>query len=164
MTSRFVVGIDLGTTHSALAVVDSEGEDSGPAVQAIAQLVSRGSVEGRALLPSFVYFAHESEGALALPWDDERSFCVGELARERGAEAPGRVISSAKSWLSHTGIDRRAAVLPLNAAEDIEKISPVEAAWKYLDHLAESWQHAAAERPALAEQDVVLAVPASFDA
>ncbi|MEZ4370658.1 MAG: Hsp70 family protein [Polyangiaceae bacterium] len=164
MTSRFVVGIDLGTTHSALAVVDSEGEDSGPAVQGIAQLVSRGSVESRALLPSFVYFAHESEGALALPWDDERSFCVGELARERGAEAPGRVISSAKSWLSHTGIDRRAAVLPLNAAEDIEKISPVEAAWKYLDHLAESWQHGGEERPALAEQDVVLAVPASFDA
>lgn len=164
MSSRFVVGIDLGTTHSALAVVDSEQETAKPEVQGVAQLVSRGTVESRSLLPSFVYFAHASEGTLALPWDDERAFCVGELARERGAEAPGRVISSAKSWLSHTGIDRRAAVLPLNAAEDIEKISPVEASWKYLDHLAESWQHGGEDLPPLAEQDVVLAVPASFDA
>ncbi|MCA9630391.1 MAG: Hsp70 family protein [Myxococcales bacterium] len=164
MTSRFVVGIDLGTTHSALAVVDSEQADARPEAQGIAQLVSRGSVESKSLLPSFVYFGHAGEGALGLPWDAEREYCVGELARERGAEAPGRVISSAKSWLSHTGIDRRAAVLPLNAAEDIEKISPVEASWKYLDHLAESWQHAGEERPPLAEQDVVLAVPASFDA
>ncbi len=164
MTSRYVVGIDLGTTHSAVAVVDSEQEVPRPTTQPVAQLVSRGSVEDRSLLPSFVYFAHQSEGALALPWDAERTFCVGELARDRGAEAPGRVISSAKSWLSHTGIDRRAAVLPLGAADDIEKISPVEAAWKYLDHLAESWQASSQDLPPLSDQEVVLAVPASFDA
>jgi len=164
VTSRYVVGIDLGTTHSAVAVVDTEQDAPKPTTQAVAQLVSRGTVEGRALLPSFVYFAHQSEGALALPWDAERTFCVGEFARDRGAEAPSRVISSAKSWLSHTGIDRRAPVLPLGAADDIEKISPVEAAWKYLDHLAESWQASSQDLPPLSDQEVVLAVPASFDA
>lgn len=163
--SAYVVGIDLGTTHSAFSVLSVEpSEQLKPGVQPVRQLVARGAVEERSLLPSFVYLAHPSEGALALPWDKQRTFCVGEWARNRGAEAPNRVISSAKSWLSHTGIDRRAAVLPLGAAEDIEKISPVEASWKYLDHLAESWQAKNPELPPLAEQEVVLAVPASFDA
>ena len=164
MSQRYVVGIDLGTTHTACAVVDADSETARPEVHEVTQLVARGNAEPRALLPSFVYFGHESEGALSLPWDDSRDFCVGEFARARGAEAPARVISSAKSWLSHTGIDRRAAVLPQGAAADIEKISPVEASWKYLDHVAESWQAHADELPALSEQDVVLAVPASFDA
>ncbi len=162
--SRFVVGIDLGTTHSALATVDTERAGARPEVLPVTQLTSRGEHEARPLLPSFVYFAHEGEGALALPWDAERRFAVGELARRRSAEAPGRVISSAKSWLSHTGIDRRAEVLPLGAQDDVEKISPVEASFRYLDHLAESWQASDASHPPLAEQEVVLAVPASFDA
>jgi molecular chaperone DnaK (HSP70) len=130
----------------------------------IEQLVSVGETAKRALLPSFLYFAHESEPALALPWDGERRFAVGELARARGAEAPQRVIASAKSWLSYGGVDRRAGSLPLNAAPDIEKISPVEASFRLLDHLNEAFRAARPEDGDLAEQEVVLTVPASFDA
>jgi len=163
---RHAVGIDLGTTHTAMASVALGGEHR-PEVFAVPQLVSAGQVQARPLLPSVVYFAHESEGKLGLPWDPDRTFAVGEHARVRGVESPARLISSAKSWLSHTGIDRRAGVLPLDAPEDVERISPVEASWRYLDHLAEAWQ---AERATgssdlgLAEQEVILTVPASFDA
>ena len=90
-------------------------------------------------MPSFLYFAHQSEGAQPLPWDAERRFVVGEYARSRGVDAPARVISSAKSWLSHPSVDRRAGILPLGAPEDVEKISPVEASWRYLEHLAEAF-------------------------
>ncbi len=164
MSAKFVVGIDLGTTHSALATAELAGTNERVSVLEIEQLVSAGSVAKRPLLPSFLYFAHESEPALALPWDAERRISVGEFARSRAAEAPQRVISSAKSWLSYGGIDRRAGNLPLGAPEDIEKISPVEASFRLLDHLNEAFR---AARPAdgdLSEQEVVLTVPASFDA
>jgi hypothetical protein len=162
--SRFAVGIDLGTTHCALAVAEV---DAGKSVEVmdVPQLVARGQVEGRALLPSFLYLAHESEGPQALPWDPQRTFAVGEHARARGVDAPLRVISSAKSWLSHPTVDRRAGVLPLGAPEDIEKISPVETSWRYLEHLAEAFDaRFGGGEAALAKQDVVITVPASFDA
>ncbi len=164
MSARFAVGIDLGTTHSALALAALEGDDARVSVVDIRQLVSAGGLGKSALLPSFLYFGHDSEAPLALPWDGARRFAVGEYARLRGAEAPERVIASAKSWLSYGGVDRRAGTLPINAAEDIEKISPVEASFRYLDHLSEAFR---AARPAdgdLAAQEVVLTVPASFDA
>jgi hypothetical protein len=174
VSARQVVGVDLGTTHTALAfapLTPSEGENSGQLprsrVLPVPQLVARGTVEPKDLLPSFIYFAHESEGALALPWDSARTFAVGDYARQRAAEAPARVVSSAKSWLSHTGVDRRAQILPQSAPEDVEKISPVEASFRLLDHLAESWtaEHGQPdEGGALAEQSIVLCVPASFDA
>ena len=155
------VGIDLGTTHSALATAALEGE-APTQVLSITQVVAPGEVDARPLLPSFLYFSHESEPRLALPWDASRSFAAGEHARVRGAEAPERVIASAKSWLSHAGVDRRAGFLPLGAPADVEKISPVEASFRLLDHLAEAFR---AEHGAeLGEQDVVLTVPASFDA
>lgn len=161
--SRHVVGVDLGTTHSALAFAAPGAEGARSGVLPIPQLVARGTVESQQLLPSFLYFAHESEGALALPWDANRTFAAGEYARKRAAEAPARVVSSAKSWLSHAGVDRRAPLLPQGAPEDVEKISPVEASFRLLDHLAEAWA-ARGEGGALAEQSIVLAVPASFDA
>ncbi|HVJ18293.1 MAG TPA: Hsp70 family protein [Polyangiaceae bacterium] len=161
---KLAVGIDLGTTHVALASTDAVLEHAPAEVFEAPQLVAAGSLEPRALLPSFVYFAHQAEGALALPWDEGRRFAVGELARQRAAEAPGRVISSAKSWLSHAGIDRRSALLPSAAPEDVEKISPVEASFRYLDHLVEAWRAAHPDDGELGEQDVVLTVPASFDA
>src|SRR5439155_7175941 len=105
--SRYVVGIDLGTTNSALAYADAEVEGAASNVLAIPQLVAAGTIDARPQLPSFLYLAHESEGAQALPWDAERTFVVGEQARSRGADAPLRLVSSAKSWLSHSGIDRR---------------------------------------------------------
>jgi hypothetical protein len=167
--SRRAVGIDLGTTHCALAVASIEAETPGgspaPEVLPIPQLVARGEVEARALLPSFFYFAHESDGPQALPWDGQRRFAVGEHARARGVDAPARVISSAKSWLSHPSVDRRAGILPLGAPEDIEKISPVESSWRYLEHLSEAFDaRFGGGEAALAKQDVVITVPASFDA
>jgi len=165
LSARWIVGIDLGTTHTALAAIDLQrAAGASPVVEVLElpQLVARGTLEARTLLPSFLYFGHESEGALALPWDAERRFAVGELARGRAAESPARVISSAKSWLCHDGVDRRGSILPLGAPDDIEKVSPVEATFRYLDHLAEAWQ---AEKGApLGEQEVYLTVPASFDA
>jgi molecular chaperone DnaK (HSP70) len=163
VSQKLVVGIDLGTTHSALAVAPV-AQDAQVEVIAIEQLVAGGGVAARALLPSFTYFAHESEGALALPWDTERRFAVGELARARGAEAPQRVISSAKSWLSHGAVDRRSGILPLHAPADIEKISPVEASFRLLDHLNEAFRAAKPDVADLSEQEIVLTVPASFDA
>jgi hypothetical protein len=166
VTARYAVGIDLGTTHCALAYADL-ASGARPAPLAVPQLVARGSLEARPLLPSFVYVAHASEGALALPWDPSRSFCVGEYARSHGVDAPSRLVASAKSWLSTSGIDRRAALLPLGAPEDVEKISPVEASFRYLEHLSEAWDAAVAQGDsalALSEQEVVLTVPASFDA
>ncbi|MGH7269628.1 MAG: Hsp70 family protein [Polyangiaceae bacterium] len=163
--TRFAVGIDLGTTHSALAFAPIDDERAEVDVLPIPQLVARGEVAPRDLLPSFLYFAHESEGPQALPWDAERRFVAGEYARTRGADAPARVIASAKSWLSHGAVDRRAGILPIGAPEDIERISPVEASWRLLEHIAEGYDaHFGGGAMALAKQDVVITVPASFDA
>jgi len=170
---RYIIGIDLGTTHCAMAMAllptGDDAKDTSPAVTAfpVPQLVTQSGMESRPLLPSCLYFAHASEGALALPWDKERTFAVGEYARTRGAESPTRVVASAKSWLSHTGIDRRGPVLPLGAPEDVEKISPVEASFRYLEHLGEAWDRDVAKGDKslqLAAQEVVITVPASFDA
>jgi molecular chaperone DnaK (HSP70) len=163
--SRFAVGIDLGTTHCAVAVAPLDAEDAVPEVLAVPQLVARGSVEARPLLPSFLYFALESEGPQALPWDAGRTFAVGEHARARGVDAPARVIASAKSWLSHPSVDRRAGILPLGAPEDVEKISPVETSWRFLEHLSETFDaRFGGGDAALSSQEVVITVPASFDA
>ncbi|MCC6524155.1 MAG: Hsp70 family protein [Polyangiaceae bacterium] len=163
--ARFAVGIDLGTTHCAMAVAalgEAPGSETAVEVVEVDQLVGTGELEGRRLLPSFVYFPPESEGALPLPWDPERRYCVGEHARARAPEAPGRVVSSAKSWLCHPSIDRRSGILPLGAPDDLEKISPVEVSFRLLDHLGEVF--ARRYGVPLGDQDVVLAVPASFDA
>jgi hypothetical protein len=164
MSAKLVVGIDLGTTHCALAFAPLSTPDARVAALPIEQLVAPGAAEKRSLLPSFLYFAHDSEAPLALAWDAERRFAVGELARARGAEAPERVIGSAKSWLSYGGIDRRAGSLPLNAPSDIERISPVEASFRLLDHLNEAFRAARPQDGDLAAHEVVLTVPASFDA
>ncbi|MDP9150147.1 MAG: Hsp70 family protein [Myxococcota bacterium] len=162
--TRFAVGIDLGTTHCALAFAPLEGEGA-IEVLSVPQLVARGQVDGRPLLPSFFHCVHESEGPQALPWDAERRYVVGEYARARSADAPSRVIASAKSWLSHPNVDRRAGILPLGAPEDVEKISPVEVSWRYLEHLAEAFDaRFGGGAAALGKQDVVVTVPASFDA
>jgi hypothetical protein len=170
-TPRYVVGIDLGTTHTALAyalIQDDATQPPGPVeVLGVPQLVAQGTVESRELLPSFFYVAHESDGPQALPWDKKRTYVVGEHARTRGVDAPARVITSAKSWLCHPTVDRRGAILPAGAPEDVERISPVEASWRYLEHLIEAWDHVVAKGDpelALSKQSVVLTVPASFDA
>jgi Hsp70 protein len=157
------VGIDLGTTHSALAQggTNEAGDGQVHAVD-LPQLVGKSSVAARSQLPSFMYLAHESDGAQALPWAETRTYAVGEYARLRGAEVPNRVIASAKSWLGHHGVDRRGGILPADAPADVEKISPVEASFRYLEHIAEAYKAQTGRK--LEDEQVVLTVPASFDA
>jgi len=165
--ARFVVGIDLGTTNSVVAFADVSGsEPSAIQVLAIPQLTGPGAVEPRPLLPSFLYLPAAGEfpaNALALPWGDQAEVIVGQFAQQRGAEVPARLISSAKSWLSHAAADRSAPILPWGSADDVPKMSPVEASTRYLAHLRHAWNAAFADAP-LEEQDVLLTVPASFDA
>jgi hypothetical protein len=159
------IGIDLGTTHTALAEVNWNASGAAGASHVpIVQVTGPGTVGALPLLPSFVYFAHESEAPLALSWDGSRRYCVGQYARQRATEAPTRVVSSAKSWLSHVGIDRRSALLPVAPPSDVERISPVEASYRILDHLCEAYRSERRPLGDLSEQEVILAVPASFDA
>ena len=169
--ARYVVGIDLGTTNSALAYAEIQA-DPDPFAPAnvqllpVPQLVNPGEVREEDLLPSFLYLPGASDfpaGTLALPWDEERAFVVGQLAQKRGTENIGRLVSSAKSWLSHSGVDRTSALLPFRAPEGVAKVSPVEASRRYLEHLREAWD---AHMPdaKFANQQVLVTVPASFDA
>ena len=166
--ARYSIGIDLGTTHCALSYVDlhaSDGENTVYGVLDIPQLTGPGTVEGGALLPSFLYLPHESElaeGDLNLPWSSTQSFAVGEFARARGALTPIRLVSSAKSWLCHPGVDRRAAILPPDSPPEVARVSPLEASTRYLAHLRQAWDHAHPDAP-LAQQDVTVTIPASFD-
>jgi molecular chaperone DnaK (HSP70) len=169
--SRFIVGIDLGTTNCALAHADTnDGETPQVLVQEIAQLVNPGEVAPRTLLPSFLFLPGEKDfpaGSTALPWDASPESVVGELARKRGAENPARLIASAKSWLLHAGVDRASPVLPWQAPEGVPRRSPISASAAYISHLAKAWQHArvaAGEKKAmLSAQEVLVTVPASFD-
>jgi len=166
MAAKYVVGIDLGTTNSVVAYAPL-GEDR-PQVELlpVPQLVAAATVESRTTLPSFLYLAspHEAkDGAFDLPWQSGRELAVGELARRQAAEVPDRTVAAAKSWLAHSRVDRRQPVLPWNAPSEVPKVSPVEASQRYLEHLGGAWNAAFPEAP-LAEQLVVLTVPASFDA
>ncbi len=171
--ARYLVGIDLGTTNSALAYVDLRHPSRGgrPEIRAfpIPQLVAPGEVKDRPLLPSFLYLPgpHDlAPGSTALPWDAKRDYAVGEWARNHGGRVPGRLVNSAKSWLCHAGVDRSAGLLPWSAPPDVPRISPVEASARYLRHMVEAWNFVLAkDRPEdrLEKQAIVLTVPASFD-
>ena len=166
-----MIGIDLGTTNSAMAFAPIvAGQDpfalGNVQLAPIPQLANPGEVRDESLLPSFLYLAGASDfpaGALALPWDAERAFAVGDLAQKRGAENIGRLVSSAKSWLSHSGVDRTSALLPFRAPEGVAKLSPVEASQRYLEHLRDAWDARMPDAP-FAAQQVLVTVPASFDA
>lgn len=170
---RFLIGIDLGTTNSALAYVDLQAPRHAgkPAIEqfAMPQLVAPAETAPRPLLPSFLYIpgAHDlPPGATALPWDPGSSYAVGEFARNHGSRVPGRLVTSAKSWLCHAGVDRSAPSLPWSAPPDVERISPVEASTRFLRHMAQAWNHVMAKdtpENQLEKQMVVLTVPASFD-
>ena len=167
----YLVGIDLGTTHSALAYVPASEPDAAPTTLPVPQLIARGTLGSPSLLPSFLYFASDPE-PLGLPWtageETATTIAVGTYARVRGQEAPERVVSSAKSWLCHAGVDRRAPILPFGRASAgsgepfNKKCSPVAASAAYLSHLAAAFFAATGE--VLAAQTIVLTVPASFDA
>ena len=166
--ARYAVGIDLGTTHCVMAAVDLTASDQDRVVEwiePIPQLTAPGSVEERPMLPSFLYLPHPDElrpEDHTLPWSEPSPFIVGELARNMGSRTPIRLVSSAKSWLCHPGIDRRSAILPTEAPESVERVSPLAASIRYLAHLRAAWDAQHPDAP-LPEQDVVLTVPASFD-
>jgi molecular chaperone DnaK (HSP70) len=167
-TATFAIGIDLGTTNTALGAVRLDDDKAAPKVFDLTQVTAAHETMAKALLPSFLYQPAGSElpdGALSLPWDKARAFAVGTFARDRAAAVPGRVIASAKSWLSHAGVDRRAPILPFGASadDDVPKLSPVDVQARLLAHLREAWDAAHPDAP-LAQQQVVLTVPASFDA
>jgi hypothetical protein len=170
-TTKFIIGIDLGTTNSALAYAElrPDADPFAPAsvqLLTIPQLVNPGEVRDEDLLPSFLYLPGASDfpsGSIALPWDENRAFVAGRLAQKRGAENVGRLVSSAKSWLSHSGVDRTSGLLPFRAPEGVDRISPVEASRRYLEHLRQAWDAKMPDSP-FDKQQVLVTVPASFDA
>jgi len=167
--ARYAVGIDLGTTHCALSYVDlgrSSGDEVAQDLMRVPQLTGPGAVEELPLLPSFLYLPHPEEfapGDLTLPWDSRPGMILGEMARSVGARTPIRLVSSAKSWLCHPGVDRRGAILPPGGPEDeVPRLSPFDASVRYLGHLRDAWNHLHPDAD-LAGQEVTVTVPASFD-
>ncbi len=161
----FSIGIDLGTTNSALAFTETTGEQP-VRLQPILQLLNANEVGPEPLLPSFLYIPSANDfapGTTALPWDQTPPYIVGKLAQRRGAEVSSRLVSSAKSWLSYSSVDRTAAMLPWKAAEGLNRISPVDASAAYLNHLRAAWDHEHPDAP-FHQQEILLTVPASFDA
>jgi hypothetical protein len=165
--ARYAVGLDLGTTHCVLSSIDLTLADDTPEVTvfALPQLVAPGELQALSQLPSFLYLAHAAElveGASSLPWNAQPPFLVGEVARQLGSKTPIRLVSSAKSWLCHSGVDCKQALLPVDAPDDIVKVSPFTATQAYLQHISDAWNHAHLEDP-LHQQALTITVPASFD-
>jgi hypothetical protein len=171
LAAKYIIGIDLGTTNSALARCEAtvDEQNSQIKVSSIPQLVDANEVAERTLLPSFLYIPGEFDfpkGSLALPWEREPKLVIGELARKRGAESPNRLVASAKSWLSYAAVNRTAPILPWQAPEHVPKLSPIEASSQFLQYLRVVWDSRETGEQgqfAFAEQDVLLTVPASFD-
>ena len=174
--SRYLIGIDLGTTNCAVAYVDTMESTNGAVASGIqrfdiAQLSGPGEMRTLPLLPSSLYFPTDddiSSGSVNLPWQERPTAIVGTMARDQGALVPGRQVSSAKSWLCQSAIDRTANILPRDAEPPEPMISPVEACARYLMHLRSAWKHARGGEGAdpqefLENQEIVLTVPASFD-
>ncbi|ELA6608356.1 Hsp70 family protein [Vibrio alginolyticus] len=164
-TPKFSVGIDLGTTHCVMSFVDTHNEDARVEVMPIPQLTAPGTVETRSQLGSFLYQPHEHEmnpQSRVLPWSSEPKALVGAIARNLGSKTPIRLVASAKSWLCHAGVNRRDAFLPTGSPEEVEKVSPLRATELYLEHLKDAWNHTNPNHN-LADQDVTITVPASFD-
>lgn len=166
---RYIVGIDLGTTNSAVAFIDTAQPTLPVQLFSIPQLTASGKVDALPTLPSFCYLVAVGEwptGALKLPWKEETHTFVGRFAKLQGARVPTRLVQSAKSWLCHVAANRRDKILPVEAADVSQRLSPVDASAKYLNHLKEAWNATMAKGNSLfelEEQEVILTVPASFD-
>ncbi len=164
---RYSVGIDLGTTHCVISYIDLMKTDDHVVqeVMDIPQLIEPGEVEEKKQLPSFLYLAHQAEiaeGSTVLPWSAKPDYLVGEIARNMGGRSPIRLVASAKSWLCHAGVDCKEPILPVDAPEEVERISPFLTTQAFLSHLREAWHYKFPDAP-LQEQDITITVPASFD-
>ena len=169
--ARYIVGIDLGTTNSVVAYTDAVTTDSSEIkVFMIPQLTGAGVIEDREALPSFLYLLEEyevSEPSLALPWNSREKIIAGHYARDRGTEVPHKLVSSSKSWLCNSQVDREAPVLPWDGGGEVDKISPVQASSQILNHIRLAWDFEMAKQDpelVLENQEIYLTVPASFDA
>ena len=175
-SSHYLIGIDLGTTNSVVAYIDTSDTpgDASPEIRVfdVTQVVAPGEVRAAPALPSFLYFPTESEiesAAFDLPWEHRPSAIAGVAARDHGTLVPGRLVSSAKSWLCQDAVDRTTEILPREAEPPEPMISPVEASARYLMHLRNAWNHAISAKEGSApevrfeNQQIVLTVPASFD-
>ncbi len=166
MPAQYAIGIDLGTTNCVLAYADLQQEVAEVQLLPIPQLVAPSTIDSKSSLPSFLYIGSDAEAASGtwnLPWQEGDSVAVGEVARRQSADLPTRTISAAKSWLAHSKVDRHGPILPWNSPDDIPKLSPVQASQRYLQHLIAAWTEKFPDAP-IADQHVVLTVPASFDA
>ena len=150
-TRRYGIGIDLGTTHCVLSYVDYQNPPARPTVLDVPQSISDSVTESRQNLPSFHY---QPPGG--------RPAVVGEAARRAAADAPDRVIASAKSWLAHRGVDRSAPILPWHGDVEVDRLSPAQVSAAYLKHLADAWDLQFPGHP-IGDQDVTITLPASFD-
>jgi molecular chaperone DnaK (HSP70) len=177
LDKRYIIGIDLGTTNSAVSYVDlheapgeipPKSKENVIQLFRVPQLTGLGEITRLPVLPSFLYLPGEydiSKEAILLPWSPEAPHVAGAFARDHGAKVPSRLISSAKSWLCHGAVDRRAKILPWGAGDNIKKISPVQATAAYLSHIRNAWNHSKGEDDDqyLENQMVIITVPASFD-
>ncbi|MBP5639292.1 MAG: Hsp70 family protein, partial [Victivallales bacterium] len=172
-SGRYIIGIDLGTTNCAMCYIDLDSPIHELHQFDIPQLVAPGEVASEPLLPSFTYLPGDHElppEALKLPWDSSKSYAVGHFAREQGSRIPERLISSAKSWLAHSGVDRTRPILPWGGDLGSQMTSPVDVSFFYLDHLRQAWDSIFKRKKdrdgtpcRLTEQQIIVTVPASFD-
>lgn len=166
---RYMIGIDLGTTNSSMAYVDTQKPQLAIQLFSIPQLVSAGHVDVQLTLPSFCYLPGKEEwpaGSLSLPWKKEVSVIVGQFAKVQGTRVPTRLVQSAKSWLCNVAANRKEKILPIEAADPSQRLSPVEASAHYLMHLKEAWNATLGKgkiEDEFEEQEIILTVPASFD-
>ena len=167
----FIVGIDLGTTNCAVSYVDlrAQDEQNPPQIQIfnVPQLTNESEIRRLPMLPSFLYIPGEyeiSKQSIILPWGTQSDNFVGMFAREQGAKVPSRLVSSAKSWLCHDRVDRKAKILPWGDTIEVPRVSPVTASASYLDHIRKAWNDFHQEEDLYLEhQTVIVTVPASFD-
>ena len=175
--ARYIIGIDLGTTNSAVSYVDLKDAAAGtsknhPSIRLfpVPQITGIGEVTRLSVLPSFYYIPGDfdiSREAISLPWAEPSTISgfVGAFARDHGSKVPARLVSSAKSWLCHPRVDRQAKILPWGTAGGVQKVSPVEVTAAYLSHIRKSWNHTQGDdvEAFLENQQVIITVPASFD-
>src|SRR5246500_2421636 len=170
MSTRFSLGIDLGTTNSAMALTDLESDHT--EVVEVTQIIGSNQIGEKPTLPSALYIPHRDEfpeNSFPLPWKNDigDTTIAGHFAREHGALIPDRFVTSAKSWLSNSHIDPRHQSLPWGSDIQEEKLSPLECSRRYLAHLKNAFLFAGRAQGRnwdLSETEIVVTVPASFDA